>query len=49
MGAVIRSVDEVRVSKNHGSVFEFLRNASLDARNYFDSKDHRQTADSRRL
>ena len=23
----------------HGSVFEFLRNASLDARNYFDSRD----------
>jgi hypothetical protein len=23
----------------HGSVFEFLRNASLDARNYFDHKD----------
>ena len=27
------------VNQIHGSVFEFLRNASLDARNYFDSKD----------
>ena len=27
------------VNKIHGSMFEFLRNASLDARNYFDSKD----------
>jgi hypothetical protein len=27
------------VNQVHGSVFEFLRNASLDARNYFDYKD----------
>ncbi|HZQ96745.1 MAG TPA: TonB-dependent receptor [Candidatus Sulfotelmatobacter sp.] len=27
------------VNQIHGSVFEFLRNASLDARNYFDHKD----------
>lgn len=27
------------VNRIHGSVFEFLRNASLDARNYFDYKD----------
>ena len=27
------------VNQIHGSVFEFLRNASLDARNYFDSRD----------
>lgn len=27
------------VNQIHGSVFEFLRNASLDARNYFDYKD----------
>ncbi len=27
------------VNQVHGSVFEFLRNASLDARNYFDHKD----------
>lgn len=27
------------VNRIHGSMFEFLRNASLDARNYFDYKD----------
>jgi hypothetical protein len=27
------------VNQIHGSMFEFLRNASLDARNYFDSRD----------
>jgi len=27
------------VNQMHGSMFEFLRNASLDARNYFDYKD----------
>ncbi len=27
------------VNQVHGSIFEFLRNASLDARNYFDYKD----------
>ena len=27
------------VNQIHGSMFEFLRNASLDARNYFDYKD----------
>jgi len=32
-------VSKSGVNQIHGSMFEFLRNASLDARNYFDSKD----------
>ena len=32
-------VSKSGVNQMHGSLFEFLRNASLDARNYFDYKD----------
>jgi len=32
-------VSKSGVNQIHGSMFEFLRNASLDARNYFDSED----------
>ncbi len=32
-------VSKSGVNQIHGSMFEFLRNASLDARNYFDYKD----------
>lgn len=32
-------VTKAGVNRMHGSMFEFLRNASLDARNYFDYKD----------
>ena len=34
------------VNKVHGSVFEFVRNAAFDARNYF---DHKSVADERRI
>ena len=34
------------VNEIHGSVFEFIRNAAFDARNYF---DHKSVADERRI
>ena len=34
------------VNQVHGSVFEFIRNAAFDARNYF---DHKSVADERRI
>ena len=35
-GGIHEHRDPVRASGFHGSVFEFVRNSALDARNYFD-------------
>ena len=39
LGGVINLVTRSGTNTLHGSVFEFLRNSSLDAKNYFDPKD----------
>jgi hypothetical protein len=39
-------VSKSGVNQVHGSVFEFVRNAAFDARNYF---DHKSVADERRI
>jgi Carboxypeptidase regulatory-like domain len=38
-GAQIRLESKSGANRYHGSVFEFLRNSALDAKNYFDRKD----------
>jgi len=39
LGGVVNLVTRNGTNTFHGSVFEFLRNSSLDAKNYFDPKD----------
>jgi hypothetical protein len=38
-GGVINSITRSGTNQLHGSVFEFLRNSDLDARNFFDAKN----------
>ncbi|OFW36409.1 MAG: hypothetical protein A3J28_07105 [Acidobacteria bacterium RIFCSPLOWO2_12_FULL_60_22] len=39
-GAVVSAVTRSGTNELHGSVFEFLRNSALDARNFFDVDEH---------
>ena len=41
-GAVINLTTKSGTNEPHGSVFEFLRNEALDARNFFDAPDSRK-------
>ena len=40
-GSVVNIITRSGTNKLHGSVFEFLRNSALDARNYFNTEAHK--------
>ena len=40
-GSVVNIITRSGTNKLHGSVFEFLRNSALDARNYFNTESHK--------